>query len=207
MRSRKKKWALPFLEEHPDLYLSGIDPLEGFFSVPEIRLEIGTGKGDFIKAMAENKGGHYLGIEKDPSIIAIAGKKILESGNKNIRLLNADFDDVYEQFSTIRFKGIYINFPDPWPKKRHEKRRLTYHERLSKIALLLAEDGAIYFKTDGDELFEFSLLEAEACGLEIIRIDRDYAFDPKKDEMTEYESRFRKEGVKIKLAIFKRKGK
>lgn len=204
MRSRRKKWALPFINENKDIFIDESFSSPSFFFSP-IYLEIGTGKGDFLLGMASIKKGNYLGIEKDLSIAAIAGKKIKENKLANIKLINDDFDKVLPYLSKYRFDAIYLNFSDPWPKLKHHKRRLTYKDRLNSISSLLIDDGLIYIKTDNAGLFSFTLEQIPSTNLEIVSKDDDYKLEDN-DVETEYEKQFRSLGIPIHRLILKKKG-
>ncbi len=155
------------------------------------------GKGDFIIAMSQKQQGHYLGLERDLSILATAAKKIESLELSNVRLLGGDFDDLYESLSLYRFDIIYLNFSDPWPKKRHAKRRLTEASRLARIASLLVNDGRIVIKTDNPLLYEFTLEQIPLAKLQLVEETDHYVFDEQNDAMSEYERRFREEGKPI----------
>lgn len=204
MRGRFKKWASPYLEAHPEIVLNPVDTSDPFFAHSPLYLEIGIGKGDFILGMQDILPGHYLGLEKDISVIGMAAKKVVASERKTIRLVADDFDDVYEELSKLRFDIIFLNFSDPWPKARHKKRRLTFAPRLLKIAALLKEQGEIRFKTDNDDLFAYSLEQIEEAGLHIKLKQDPYEFDEAHDAMSEYERNFRSMGKSIhRLVITK----
>lgn len=202
MRARNKKWALPFINAHQEIVLTSID--DPSFFVSPLFLEIGTGKGDFILNMPSIQKGHYLGIEKDTSILAIAAKKVFESGNINVKFLRGDFDKLFPLIEKLRFDGIYLNFSDPWPKLKHHKRRLTYAPRLNNIASLLNENGLIYIKTDNADLFNFTIEEANKINLEVVNKDDNYQLN-EFDIPTEYEKSFREMGVSIHRLILKKK--
>lgn len=205
MRARHKKWAAPFLEEHGEFSLKKVDPSDPFFQTGRLFLEIGAGKGDFVIGMAMKKEGHYLALEREISVLGTAGKKVLEKGLSNIRLYGKDFDDAYEKMKELRFDSVFLNFSDPWPKKKHWKRRLTTKERLQKMASLLKDGGSIVVKTDNVSLYEFTLEQAEAAGLGVVYKTEDYLFDEENDAMSEYERNFRSQGVKIHRLILKKK--
>ena len=197
MRARHKKWAAPFLEEHGEFALNEINQNDPFFLSNPLCLEIGAGKGDFIISMASRFPGSYLALEREISVLGTAGKKLLQSGLTNVRLLGADFDDAYEQLKPLRFDRVYLNFSDPWPKKKHWKRRLTTKERLLKMASLLKEGGHLVIKTDNDSLYEFTLEQLGLAELKTLEFTDDYAFDETQDAMSEYERNFRSQGMKI----------
>ncbi len=201
MRARHKKWAAPFLNDHPEFYLSLVSKDDSFFKLSPLFLEIGSGKGDFIIQMAAKQPGNYLALEREISVLGTLGKKLAESGLGNVKVRGGDFDKVYEELKGICFDAIYLNFSDPWPKKKHWKRRLTTKERLSQMASLLKDDGRFFIKTDNDSLYEFTLEQAPLAGLKIMSQTEDYAFDEESDAMSEYERNFRAEGKKIHRII------
>ncbi len=205
MRARHKKWAAPFLEEHEEFALKEVDPEDPFFASDKLYLEIGAGKGDFVLGMAKLIPGNYLALEREISVLGTAGKKLLEQGLSNVRLLGADFDDAYESLKRLRFDAIFLNFSDPWPKKKHWKRRLTTKERLVKMESLLKQGGKIVMKTDNPSLFQFTLEQIPLTGLSLESQTDDYAFDPTQDAMSEYERNFRSQGVKIHRLVADKK--
>ncbi len=94
---------------------------------------------------------------------------------------------------------IYLNFSDPWPKKRHAERRLTHPRFLVKYQQLLDEHGEIYLRTDSPSLFEFSLNSFADCGLRLADITFDMHREgvPDGHVMTEYEAKFSSQGMPI----------
>ncbi len=202
MRARKKAWADPYLEAHGEIVIEEVESEQEFFMSTPLYLEVGVGKGDFIVGMASCHPGNYLGLERDANVLAVAAKKAVEKGLENrIRLMRIDFDDAYESLQNLKFKYIFLNFSDPWPKRRHWKRRLTERKRLAKFASLLMEGGEIRVKTDNEDLYAFTLVEAKEAGLTIKFQEDEYAFDAEHDCMSEYESRFRAEGNPIHRVI------
>ena len=204
MRARHKSWTTPYLAEHEDKALPKVDPEMGFFKEGPLYLEIGMGKGDFILGLSKIQPGHYLGVEKVVDVLAVATKKLLEDGSEDILLRRGDFDDVYEEIKTLRFKRIYLNFSDPWPKKRHWRRRLTEANRLAKMASLLDEGGEIRFKSDNVDLYNYTLEQAEIANLNIAFSTDDYTLADD-DVMSEYEKNFRSQGIKITRVILNKK--
>lgn len=202
MRARKKAWADPYLEAHGEVAIEEIEKDDEFFLSTPLYLEVGVGKGDFIVGMASCHPGNYLGLERDSNVLAVACKKAVAKGLENrVRLMRVDFDDVLENLQGLKFNAIFLNFSDPWPKRRHWKRRLTERKRLLNMAGLLAEGGEIRVKTDNIDLYRFTLEEAQEAGLKIVLQEEEYAFDEEHDIMSEYESRFRAEGNPIHRVI------
>lgn len=205
MRLRHRKWGDEFLLENKNL-IKDKDNLDqdfiDFINHDNLRLEIGVGRGDFIVQMAlANPNVYFLGVEMSSMALAIAGKKVLENEIKNILLVNIDMHYLFEKIGENKFDVIYLNFSDPWPKKRQHKRRLTYPTCLNEYYKELKNGGKVIFKTDNDLLFEDSIPYFEESPLEIISITRDYAVLDNDDKMTEYEKKFRGLNTPIKRLI------
>lgn len=123
-------------------------------------LEIGSGKGDFlIQNASENPKNFYIGVEKYSTVILKALKKIERNKLKLNNLIFAcdDIKNIDVKKYKNAFSKIYINFPDPWPKKRHAKRRLTSESFLALYKKILVKDAAIEFKTDNKDLYSYTL--------------------------------------------------
>jgi len=201
MRARHKKWAAPFLEEHPELVLTSIEEDDHFWSAP-LFLEIGAGKGDFSLGLSSKYIDHHiLALERDTSISGLFAKKAIAAETKNLRIAPVDFDFIFEEIKDLRFEKIFLNFSDPWPKKKHWKRRLTTMGRLSQMASLLKEGGEIRFKSDNDSLYAFTKEEAIKANLVIQKDEPNYVFDENDDFLSEYEKGFRAEGKPIHRLI------
>lgn len=205
MRLRHRKWGDEFLLENKNL-IKDKDNLDqdfiDFINQDNLRLEIGVGRGDFIVQMAlANPNVYFLGVEMSSMALAIAGKKVLENEIKNVLLINIDMHYLFEKIGENKFDIIYLNFSDPWPKKRQHKRRLTYPTCLNEYYKELKKEGKVIFKTDNDLLFEDSIPYFEESPLEIISITRNYDVLDNDDKMTEYEKKFRGLNTPIKRLI------
>lgn len=151
-----------------------------------IEIEIGTGKGKFIIGKAlENPNINFIGIEKYDSPLVSAVKKLEELELNNLKLICLDALEIEEVFDH-EIDKIYLNFSDPWPKKRHTKRRLTSSVFLNKYESLFKDEKRIEMKTDNDDLYEFSSESFIENGYEIVKTDTNY-FDTIR---TEYEDKF-----------------
>ncbi len=208
MRLRKKKWAEPYLDNNSDLIIKELDDLSTkwenlFGNNKPLRLEIGMGKGDFIIGIASlNKDANFIGIEHYSTVCAIASKKIKETTEiENIRVMCYDAINLEKILAPKSLEVIYLNFSDPWPKKRHEKRRLTSPLFLSIYKKLLKDDGKIIMKTDNDDLFAYSFEIIPTCGFKLLESTSDYRFDENNDAMSEYERRFRSVGKNINRLV------
>ena len=132
-------------------------------------------------------------------------KKIDDSQLTNVKLVAHNFFELGKIFleNNIFFDGIILNFSDPWPKKRHERRRLTSDIFLLEYASLLKKDGQIYFKSDNDDFSSYSLEQFKKFKFDVIKECFDYNVLDDFDALTEFETKFKNNGVKIKRFIFK----
>ena len=202
MRTKYKPWALPYLEEHKEVQISLEEIKE--LSAP-IYLEIGSGKGQFICEMAKKFPDiNFIGVEKNVSCSGILAKKLVEQELPNAKMIYADGKDVSEAIKSNSVKCLFLNFSDPWPKKRHNKRRLTHDNFLKEYRRILMEDGELIFKTDNFDLFEFSVEKFNELGFNIVSISRDYSELVEFDTMTEYEESFRNKGQKIARIVVRK---
>ena len=165
----------------------------------DICLEIGMGKGNFLLGMCLNHPNvNYIGVEKYSSVICSAIKKINEYELDNLKILNIDIMDI-PQYLYGKIKTIYLNFSDPWPKKRNTKRRLTSENFLKLYDNLFKNEKHIILKTDNDDFYEFSKESLLSYGYKIINETYDlHNSDITDSPKTEYEEKFSSQGVKIK---------
>ena len=165
----------------------------------DICLEIGMGKGNFLLGMCLNHPDiNYIGVEKYSSVICSAIKKINEYELDNLKILNIDIMDI-PQYLYGKIKTIYLNFSDPWPKKRNTKRRLTSENFLKLYDNLFKDEKHIILKTDNDDFYEFSKESLFSYGYKIINETYDlHNSDITDSPKTEYEEKFSSQGVKIK---------
>lgn len=163
----------------------------------EIHIEIGSGRGQFIIAKAmKNPNINFIGIEVQDSALVKAVKKLdnLEDNLPNLRLLRIDAFNLTEVFEN-EISCIYLNFSDPWPKKRHIKRRLTSPVFLRVYDSIFMGKNKIIQKTDNIDLFEYSIESFSQNGYKLENISYDY--NDANNIETEYEEKFRKQGIKI----------
>lgn len=198
MRLRNKKWARPLLDSLENISIKEGDKNKGnwqevFQNKNPIYLEIGMGKGDFICGLAsKNPHINFIGIERAETVAAIALKKINNLQLTNVKIMNEDAINLENIFQKGEISQIYLNFSDPWPKKRTTKKRLTYSTFLNIYKNILAKNGKVILKTDNRNLFEYSLTSFQENGWELDNIDFDYPLtDSDFDVPTEYERRFR----------------
>jgi tRNA (guanine-N7-)-methyltransferase len=199
MRLKNKPWAKPFIEEHPDLVIDEASFLLRLNDTKTpVYLEIGSGKGQFLITMGVNHSqSTYFGVERVLVPVAIAGKKLMEQTLTNVRFVHADITFSLAQIKDSTFDGIYLNFPDPWPKKRHEKRRLTSDNYLVQYERILKPGGFLALKTDNRDFFDYSTKNFLKHRYNIVSSSRDYRLDEPEDAMSEYEAAFRELGQPI----------
>jgi len=202
MRLRNVKGASEKIESCPYIVLNYLEYKghyqELFSNDNPIHIEIGMGKGTFLIEMAKrNPNVNFIGIEKFDSVIVRAIEKIEKESLPNLRLIRADAEHI-EEFFEKEIDTIYLNFSDPWPKNRHEHRRLTSDRFLKRYDSIFKKDKKIIMKTDNDNLFRYSLETLQDYGYKLEKISYDLHKEDITNIMTEYEERFTKEGIKIK---------
>lgn len=217
MRMRRKPWVREELSKckfFVDNPCENIGNWENKFTKKQpIHLELGCGKGTFIAKLAvKNPEINYLAVDIKSEVLGIAKRNIEEEYLLNQKtidnvLITAQEIGLIQNMLNEKdvVDRIYINFCNPWPKPRHNKRRLTYPVFLEKYKVFLKPEGEIYFKTDDDDLFKASINYFKQTGFKIIKITYDlHSEDVKDNIITEHEEMFSKQGIKIKALIAKR---
>ncbi|EGF08725.1 tRNA (guanine-N(7)-)-methyltransferase [Streptococcus sanguinis SK1057] len=204
MRVRNRKGATELLEAYPQYVILNPADAKGrwqeiFGNDHPIHVEVGSGKGAFVSGMAKaNPEINYIGIDIQKSVLSYALDKVLATDVPNIKLLWVDGSDLTDYFEEGEIDRLYLNFSDPWPKKRHEKRRLTYQSFLATYQQILPENGEIHFKTDNRGLFEYSLVSFSQYGMKLKGVWLDlHASDFEDNVLTEYEQKFANKGQVI----------
>ena len=205
MRLRHKPWAVEYINEHQDVIIPNPEDYKGkwhevFGNDNPVHIEVGTGKGQFVLGMAkQNPNINYIGIELFDSVIVCALERIVEAEKPaNLRLLKVNGAKLQEYFAKGDVARVYLNFSDPWPKKRHAKRRLTHEGFLELYESVLIDNGEIHFKTDNRGLFEYSLVSMNHYGMRLNYVSLDlHAEMPEDNIMTEYEEKFSAKGQPI----------
>lgn len=165
-----------------------------------IKIEIGMGRGNFIIENAiRYPDVNFIGIDKYPSVLIKATDRLQKLELPNLRLLCVDASSI-ETIFNHEIDTVYLNFSDPWPKNRHERRRLTSFPFLEKYELLFNREAHIIFKTDNRSLFEFSLISITEFGYHLKKVCLDlYQELPEDNIPTEYEHKFAGKGYPIYL--------
>ena len=199
MRLRFVKDAKDIIESNKDICITNTIDYQGkwntFKDYKRLEIEVGCGKGQLISSMAERFPDNlYIGIEKFDSVICRAITKVKEKEINNCLLIRYDASHLLEMFNKGEVDKVYLSFPDPWPKARHEKRRLTSPIFMDMYKVILKKNGEIRLKTDNYDLYEYSLesmlkyLDNPSYGERVYTID---------ELTTEFEDKFRKLGNKI----------
>lgn len=200
MRAKYRQWAVDYLDLHPEVVLETIDFNDSFFKEP-FRMEIGSGKGDFIIEMAKkNPSMNFLAVERVRTIAGMLSKKVVEEKISNVKVFANDINIILDEISDNNVDIIYLNFVDPWPKKRHEKRRLTFPKYLNQYYRILKKGGKLIFKSDNDGLFAYTAEVIKETNFVVDFVEEKYEFEDN-DAMTEYEKKFRALGQNIHRII------
>ncbi len=206
MRLRHVKGAAEKIRNHPELIVSlkrdeSVRLNDVFKHKRPLHVEIGSGKGRFIHTLAtKHPDINFIAIEKfDSAIVKLLDKQRLAPLD-NLFLVRMDAEQISACFEPKSIACIYLNFSDPWPKARHEKRRLTHPDFLSHYKALLTAHGTIALKTDNRKFFEYSLLSMLETNMTIHELSLDLHNDPDMDNIrTEFEEKYGKHGPIYKL--------
>ena len=177
-------------------------------------LEIGTGMGTFIReSAAANPEISYVGLEMNSTVLLKAiqryEKKVREENcaADNLRFIASDARLLEDYFGAGEVDRIYLNFSDPWPKKKNANKRLTSPMFLERYRKVLAPGARIEFKTDNRDLFDYSVETARENGWVFEQLTYDLHHDPVLSAgniMTEYEAKFSAKGNLIGRMVIRR---
>ena len=207
MRMRKMKNLEPRMERCADFRIGSPAARKGCWrelkpDAKALWVEVGCGKGKFTAETAQaNPDVLLIAVERCREAMVVAMEKARDMGLTNVFFVDADAAILPELFAPGEVDLIYINFCDPWPPKRHAKRRLTHRNFLLLYRQVLKEAGQIHFKTDNAPLFEFSVLEFPAAGYRLEEVTRDLHGEGIQGIMTDYEEKFHNLGTKINRCV------
>lgn len=201
MRTKFKAWAEPFINEHPEVMcdFDAVNDYQDFF------LEIGAGKGQFLLNMALNHPNcFFIGMERNVTCAGFTARKLVENNITNAKLVFANAEQTLPLINDDSVNGIFLNFSDPWPKKRHAKRRLTSESFITQYYRILKKGGQLIFKTDNYDLFSYSLELVQTSDFKLIGADYSYNGRDDFDAITEYEEDFREQNLPIYRLILEK---
>ncbi len=202
MRLRNVRYAKETIEKYNNIVIDNPEKHKGkwnelFHNTSPIYLEIGCGKGKFIiESALKYPEINFIGIEKFDSVIIRALEKLIDKPLPNVKLIRIDAEKVDEIFSHSEIDLIYLNFSDPWPKKRQAKRRLTSDRFLKRYENILKINSIVKLKTDNFNLFQYSIMQLnnhKSFYIKDINLDL-YRNLPKDNIQTEFEQRFVEKG-------------
>ena len=207
MRMRKKKNLVPRMERCGDRLIRDPYDRQGRWrelmpEARELRLELGCGKGRFTAGTAAAEPDVlFIAVERVPDAMVVAMERCVNAGLTNVYFIDANADQLPYFFAPGEVDRIYINFCDPWPSKRHAKRRLTHGNFLKLYRQVLKMGGQIHFKTDNQDLFEFSVTEIPSFGFTLSEITRNLHENGPVGVMTDYEAKFHEQGMPINRLV------
>lgn len=207
MRMRKKPNLIPRMERCASVQIKEPEAFQGRWlqEFPQYRslfVELGCGKGRFTAETAVTIPDTLLvGVEKVPDAMVVGMERVFNAGIENVRFMDRDVQNLPAIFGEHEIDRIYINFCDPWPTKRHAKRRLTSGGFLEIYKGVLKNGGEIHFKTDNSPLFEYSLEEFESHGFTLSEVTRNLHENGPVGIMTDYEAKFHEQGVHINRCV------
>lgn len=168
-----------------------------------IYLEIGSGKGSFIVSLANNfKSINFIASDKYLTILYKILTKAIKSKLENLKIINFDAKIIDSIFGDQEVDKIFLNFSDPWPKKAHSKRRLTNINFLNMYYKILKKNGTIEFKTDNEQLYEYTLEQLKLTSFKLIFSTKDLYSDSSKID-TEYKTDYEIKWLNLNKKIFK----
>lgn len=201
MRTKYKPWAKPFIEEHTEVMC----PFDQLNNYKDYYLEVGSGKGQFLVNMAKNHPDtFFIGMECNVTCAGFTAKKLVENEITNAKLVCANAQVMTPTIKDKSIEGIFLNFSDPWPKKRHAKRRLTSNSFLNQYYRILKKGAKLIFKTDNYDLFTYSLELIQESSFKLVEANYSYDGNDPFDEITEYEADYRAEGQPIYRLILEK---
>ena len=203
MRMRRMKNLESRMEKCAQLRITDPAALKGNWrslkaDAAALWVEVGCGKGKFTAGTAAaNPDVLLIAVERCREAMVVAMENAQGMGLKNVFYIDMDVANIEEIFAGEEIDRLFINFPDPWPRKKNAKRRLTYRTFLDKYCRVIKPGGEIHYKTDNAPLFEFSVEEFKLCGLEVKNLTRNLHENGIVGIMTGYEEKFHALGTPI----------
>ena len=203
MRMRKMKNLEPRMEKCGAYRIAASEEMKGKWrslkpDATALWVEVGCGKGKFTAETAQaNPDVLMIAVERCREAMVVAMEKAKEMGLTNVFYIDMDVEKIEDIFDRFEIDRLFINFPDPWPRKKNAKRRLTHRGFLDKYCRVVRTGGEFHFKTDNAPLFEFSVEEFATCGLEVKNLTRNLHENGIVGIMTGYEEKFHALGTPI----------
>ncbi len=207
MRMRNKKNLIPRMERCAAVQVFEPAAMRGQWAsllpgCTEVRAEMGCGKGQFTAGVAQASPSALLvALEKVPNAMVTAMERVCREEIPNVRFIDTDAANLADIFAPGELAVIYINFPDPWPRKKEAKHRLTAPKFLELYKTALRDGGRIEYKTDQPWLFDWTLEQLEAAGFAVGEVTRDLHAGGVQGIMTNYEAKFHEQGIPIHRCV------
>lgn len=168
-------------------------------------MEVGCGRGTFVCTLAARKPqDEFIAVDKYTPIVARAAALAVARNLTNIQFFDGDLEQLQPIVPPRSLDGIYLNFPDPWPRRRNERKRLTHGRFLEIYQSWLKQGGFLEFKTDNEVLFDWSARSLQSSGWHMVREERGLPGSPPPERaaeaafiQTEYEAKFRAQNLAI----------
>lgn len=195
---RHKQQAKAEIKQHSDIVFTHEEATKFKNKWPSpLFLELCMGSGRFLSELAQQEArSNFVGLEIKAERALKAAQKVRRYNLENVKIIRSNLDQIEEYFSKESLDGIYLNFPDPWPKNKHVKNRSTTLERLKVYAKLLKPKGFLILKTDNKDFLDFTLRQLKETSFKIIKQAKIAAEDPE-NILTGYEIRWRSEGREL----------
>jgi len=207
MSERRIVVEAPELRLDPDRIVEHADWLEVFGRPGRVDVEIGTGKGRFLLgAAAAHAEVNYLGVEWANKYLRVAEARAAKRGLTNVRFARVDARDLISAIADRSVTAYYVFYPDPWPKKRHNKRRFLQPQTLDQLARTQIPGGAIHVATDHEAYWE-AILAAFGPHPAYERLPSFGGDDfpvPIEGPLTNYEEKYGKAGRTLNRASWRR---
>ena len=203
MRMRKKPNLAPRMERCSQWWIREPETMKGKWRAlapqcDKLWVEVGCGKGRFtVETAAANPDMLLIAVERCADAMVVAMEKASAMGLSNVFFVDMDAARIEECFDFGEMDGLFLNFSDPWPRKKNAKRRLTHRGFLERYSRVVREGGQIHFKTDNQKLFAFSLEEFEAMGFPMENVTWNLHEHGPVGIMTDYEEKFYQLGTPI----------
>lgn len=210
---KRKKWKFAHFDSYANCFMhqrgAGHETIRksllGYFKKDQsLVLEIAAGNAQFSLALARKYPNiNFIAIDIKSDRLYTSAKQAMEESVENIAFLRMGIDEIEKFFLPHSVAEIWLTFPDPHPKKRASKHRLSHTSFLRQYRSILKETGRLKFKTDNRELFNWSLEQFVTEKWHILELSFDLHESDLPDEykiMTYYEQRFTAEGISTNYA-------
>ncbi len=202
MRRRRIAGALDAFLAYPQYALIDDEhvnsKLKGFADGQALNVEVGSGRGGYLTKMAAlYPNQKFVGIELKEELLMTAVRKAAMAGVNNLVFIRGYAENFKVWFADVEVANVYLNFVDPWPKRRNASKRLTYINYLRLYKTAMNKGSKLILKTDNRYLYLFSLVELAKCFSIVDKTTDLQGENDPENVATEYETRYINQGKKI----------